>query len=722
MEFVRKFICAILDAFIAGEVLTDITKRFKGNTKKSVNANKTSMYECNYCNFETKFATSLKAHKTKLHSQLKSVQRFKCKICAFEAKASLDLGLHMKEFHEPSKKRTNEGISQSSSPPHKKHISSFDGKIDADDVEMVEVTQTSQEDLKLLSAKVKLLEERILILENAKKMIKSTCKEKETQVEDFISKENSVETFVVPPHLSKVKEEHIPSLRGYKLIYETIPDGSCLDSAFAVHVYEDPNEVVKLKKMLIRHVIENWDNHYCEFFSFPFKETVGVGKHAKEVCIANKEEMMVFLNSDDALMVYSDNEHIQAYANMFNINIHVFTYDASSQYWTIINPDAMMAEKSALKSTNWIPDIALYHSKNNHFDLLVKEDSRLALIGPIDVEISQKPDVFVKASACDLAADKNEIAMEVVVDQIDFESELPSSLFACSKCSKSFKAQNELEVHVKIHEYVESEIVLDKSGPYDCIKCDKSFESKTEYDAHVKIHDSYSCRSCDETFLTANNLDKHMKEKHKSTNESDWNCNDCAFQASDASCLLTHLKRSGHQPSENVEKKKLYPDYRQCYTCNMEFDGYITLMNHRKTTHPSKKKCKNFPGNCRFNNDCWYIHEEESMEIVGPNQESNFKCNFCDEAFTERGQFMMHNKTKHLKSVAICKEFTDGKCQKGEYCWFRHEHRNEITPQKQVFQQAQLVQVPPDHLGQLVTLMNTLCIKMEEVQERLLKM
>ena len=56
VEFVRKFICAILDAFIAGEVLTDITKRFKGNTKKSVNANKSSMYECNYCNFETKFA------------------------------------------------------------------------------------------------------------------------------------------------------------------------------------------------------------------------------------------------------------------------------------------------------------------------------------------------------------------------------------------------------------------------------------------------------------------------------------------------------------------------------------------------------------------------------------------------------------------------------------------------------------------------------------------
>ena len=52
---------------------------------------------------------------------------------------------------------------------------------------------------------------------------------------------------------------------------------------------------------------------------------------------------MVFLNSDDALMVYSDNQHIQAYANMFNIDIHVFTYDGSSQYWTIINPDAMMA-------------------------------------------------------------------------------------------------------------------------------------------------------------------------------------------------------------------------------------------------------------------------------------------------------------------------------------------------------------------------------------------
>ena len=87
---------------------------------------------------------------------------------------------------------------------------------------------------------------------------------------------------MVPPHLSKVKEEHIPSLRGYKLIYETTPDGSCLDSAFAVHVYEDPNEVVKLKKMLNLHVIENWDNHYCEFFSFLLKRLLELASMQKK--------------------------------------------------------------------------------------------------------------------------------------------------------------------------------------------------------------------------------------------------------------------------------------------------------------------------------------------------------------------------------------------------------------------------------------------------------
>ena len=40
----------------------------------------------------------------------------------------------------------------------------------------------------------------------------------------------------------------------------------------------------------------------------------------------------------------------------------------------------MVAEVDA-KVRKLIPDMFLYHSQDNHYDLLVKDDSRLALLG-----------------------------------------------------------------------------------------------------------------------------------------------------------------------------------------------------------------------------------------------------------------------------------------------------------------------------------------------------
>ena len=40
-----------------------------------------------------------------------------------------------------------------------------------------------------------------------------------------------------------------------------------------------------------------------------------------------------------------------------------------------------MSKHAELKFGKWVPDMALYHSEDTHFDLLVKDDSRLALLG-----------------------------------------------------------------------------------------------------------------------------------------------------------------------------------------------------------------------------------------------------------------------------------------------------------------------------------------------------
>ena len=90
-------------------------------------------------------------------------------------------------------------------------------------------------------------------------------------------------------------------------------------------------------------------------------------------------------------------------------------------------------------------------------------------------------------------------------------------------------------------------------------------------------------------------LTEHMKEEHAIENFQEWNCDSCPFQANEAEELMNHLKATTHQPSPVIDKKNLYKEYKRCYTCDLEVDGYVNLMNHRKELHPSKKKCRNFP-------------------------------------------------------------------------------------------------------------------------------
>ena len=176
------------------------------------------------------------------------------------------------------------------------------------------------------------------------------------------------------------------------------------------------------------------------------------------------------------------------------------------------------------------------------------------------------------------------------------------------------------------------------------------------------------------------------------------------------------------------EKIKLFKEYKQCYTCKMEFDGYYNLMNHRKVAHPSKKKCRNFPGDCTFETDCWYVHHEHPPEFKEANA-WNFKCNICDEKVIERREFMAHKKTKHGETVLACQNFLLGKCSRSEEsCWFKHEPNQEkfkhVPNQEnthfinQGFQKVPQSPFPPDQLSVMVRMQNRLCSKVEDMEKK----
>ena len=240
-------------------------------------------------------------------------------------------------------------------------------------------------------------------------------------------------------------------------------------------------------------------------------------------------------------------------------------------------------------------------------------------------------------------------------------------------------------------------------------------------------------------------LDSHKHKKHGPREKPcEWNCNDCAFQANSPNELMNHLKLTAHQPSQDIkEKRKLFREYKQCYTCKLEFDGYWNLMEHRKSVHPSIKRCRNFPGGkCGFGNECWYVHEEQLMDIDESfNDESKrmitkYKCNICDADFESKDWFMKHKKTSHEGHVPACEKFAKDICSRSDdHCWYIHllgketpsskdkkspENQNSQLNQQQVFQEASVNPFPPDHLMQkMMEAMNMLCTKVEIMEKRM---
>ena len=232
---------------------------------------------------------------------------------------------------------TKSANSPSTSPPRKKHEGSKEAKVDVD-VEMIVLDSDPEDEMMdleiettsmistLLENRIKQLEAQIAMMEEQKKnddMIKTILEEDINRLKTNIPVEK------YPNHLHQVQQKHVPHLNGFKLVYKTNPNGACFDECVAVHVYEDKDETSKVKRRINNHVADNRDSYYKNKIPLPYIETVGVGAHANDVVKNTRDEMIEFLRSDEAFMVYSNSQQLLAVANLFNISIRIFTYSGN---------------------------------------------------------------------------------------------------------------------------------------------------------------------------------------------------------------------------------------------------------------------------------------------------------------------------------------------------------------------------------------------------------
>lgn len=765
VEVLESMLIVFVDGFIAGDDVQEIIQG--SNLNKPRKSKIPTKYSCHLCNFQSRFTQGLKAHITKIHAKESPI---KCDKCEMPVKNKALLVEHNSNCHMQNKKRANLSVSPTSSPPKKKHEghNKQNDKIEHEaqehDVEMLDVEYEAKDVwYRMLQERIDELEALNAAMEVKLKVMQDKNTENEMKIKQFQEidnyeeKKKKVNEVKIPDHLHPVKEEHLSKLRGYKMIFKSQPNGACLDNCAAVHIYEDVDEAPKLKKRVNYHVADNWDNYYKYKIPLPFTQTVGVGEHAKNVTIKTREEMLQFLKSDDALMVFSDSQQILAMANLFNIKIHTFTYGGGTEGWTLVTPDPEMAKQAEIKFGKFVPDMALYHSNDTHFDLLVSDDSRLALLGFLlgtendvieekELKDESKPNeewitVRNKRSLSHKSHSYKEIKENQEENQLfnnknngfkrtgpQSQSEKKSeqnSNFMCDQCGCELHSLGLLTAHIASH----TELLQ-----FECDFCDNVFENSHTLQYHMKEKHADKKDICEirgKNFENKEQPKKHIENKHLQNHDNqgnEWNCDGCPFQAERINDLINHLKITGHQPCKNIELKKYFNEYKKCYTCKMEFDGYYKLMNHRKGVHPSTKRCRNFPETCTWGKDCWYVHPDEPMDVepsaVEEAPSSIFNCNHCGEIIQGRGDFMKHKRIKHSDTVLPCENFLKGMCKRNEdTCWFKHSS-NEISQQgqnkfqNQVFPQASQNPAPPDQT-QLYQFMNSILMRMEQMELKL---
>ena len=123
--------------------------------------------------------------------------------------------------------------------------------------------------------------------------------------------------------------------------------------------------------------------YWKDKISLPFMEKIGVGAGSYRICIDNQNDLHSFLRSDESLLMFANSQvDIAVIANLLNLNIWTFTYNRSNGHTPVWNTSSPDPELSLYTHYSHRPtlDVALYHSEDCHYDLLVRPDSPLVHI------------------------------------------------------------------------------------------------------------------------------------------------------------------------------------------------------------------------------------------------------------------------------------------------------------------------------------------------------
>lgn len=224
--------------------------------------------------------------------------------------------------------------------------------------------------------------------------------------------------------------------------------------------------------------------------------------------------------------------------------------------------------------------------------------------------------------------------------------------YSCPECSKPFKSETGLSLHMNIH----------NGTKFLCPECGKQFNFSDNLRLHMMNHNGikpYSCNHCGKKFKTSSHLKEHVVRMHSDSRDEPHGCAVCVKYFSSSRSLSVHMRQ--HMPgfscyscpqcnrtfkrevglrNHMIDHTGVYP--YECHKCGKRFKQVSSLRVHTANRHGgSEKKPYMCPDCFKFfpSKLCLLNH----MNIHG---EPKFLCTGCGEKFYTAVNFNRHMCTK----------------------------------------------------------------------------
>ncbi|XP_023936467.2 zinc finger protein OZF [Bicyclus anynana] len=231
----------------------------------------------------------------------------------------------------------------------------------------------------------------------------------------------------------------------------------------------------------------------------------------------------------------------------------------------------------------------------------------------------------------------------------------PKKDYICNECTKEFRCQAQLEMHVRTHtgdkpfvcEYCPRRFsqkhnltihlrVHTGEKPFQCDFCSKRFSAQGNLQAHVKIHTGqkdHVCSLCSKSFITSSELTRHI-QKHRGVRS--YKCDICPSAYIHQRDLKLHKIRK-HQNSDTSEVQKKFNANKNIDIINIEESKNVTVppKDHNYTSNKSAQEENLLMGNHT-------IFNPESNKMNEP-----YVCSNCGEIFHCTSALAQHYLVHH---------------------------------------------------------------------------